>query len=87
MDQLNTVWDGDHLRDEGALCGRVWGTYLHGWFAAPEVRRRVASAAGLTNYRPNPVPWAEHRQRVYAQTADPLVACVNLDSVRRYLGI
>jgi adenosylcobyric acid synthase len=87
VDPLNTVWDGDHRRTEGARRGNVWGTYLHGWFEAPEVRRRVAAAAGLTRHRPNPVPWAEQRQRVYAQMADHLVACVNLDSVRRYLGV
>ena len=87
METLNTVWDGDLMRREGARCGGVWGTYLHGWFEGPEARRRVAEAAGLAAYRADPVPWAEQRQKVYGQMADHLVACVNLDPVRRYLEI
>ena len=87
VEQLNTVRDGEHVHGEGARCDNVWGTYLHGWFEAPEVRRRVAVAAGFVNYRAHLVPWADQRQAIYTQMADHLVACVNLDPVRRYLGL
>jgi cobyric acid synthase len=87
LDPLNTVWEGDRMHDEGVRCGLVWGTYLHGWFEAPELRRRVATAAGLTRHRADPVPWGDRRQGVYAQMADHLVGSVNLAPMRRYLGI
>jgi adenosylcobyric acid synthase len=87
VEGLNVVREGDRRRGEGIREGNVWGTYLHGWFEAPEVRQRVAVAAGLANYHPDLVPWAEQRQRIYAQMADQLVASVDLDSVRRYLEI
>lgn len=64
VDTLNNVWEGDLMRTERVLCGGVWGTYLHGWFEAPEVRRRVAEAAGFIGYRADPMPWAEQRERV-----------------------
>lgn len=85
---LQTVIDADGTaRGEGVRAGNVWGTYLHGWFEAPEVRASVAQLAGIAGHRPHPVPWAERRQAVYAQMADHIVEHLDLDPVRRYLGL
>ena len=84
---LQTVWDEGEARAEGVKAGSVWGTYLHGWFESPRLRARVATAAGIAGHRAHRVPWAEKRHAVYAAMADHLVAHVNLEPVRRYLGL
>jgi len=84
---LQTVWDEDGDRPDGARCGQVWGTYLHGWFESPDVRRSVTDAAGFAAHSPHPVPWAEKRQAIYTQMAEHVAAHVDLEPVRRYLGL
>jgi adenosylcobyric acid synthase len=84
---LQTVWEGGVPRTDGTRCDRVWGTYLHGWFESPRLRAKVAVVAGLTEHRPLEQPWSEKRQSVYAAMADHVVAHVDLDPVRRYLGL
>ena len=85
---LQTVVDASgQTRAEGMRRGCVWGTYLHGWFEAPEVRRSVAALAGIEAHLAHPVPWAERRQALYALMAEHVAAHVDLDPVRRYLGL
>ena len=86
-DALQTVTDAAGPRPEGLRRGKVWGTYLHGWFEAPELRRKVAAAAGITGHRAAPLGWAEKRREIYVQMAEHLAAHVDLDPVRRYLGL
>ncbi len=74
-------------RAEGVKAGRVWGTYLHGWFDAPEVRRWVAREAGIVAHRASDALWAEKRQAVYAAMAEHFAEHVEMDSVRRAVGI
>jgi len=84
---LHRVMDAMGKREEGARLGNVWGTYLHGWFEAPEVRQLVISAAGIRGYRPCPFAWIEQRRKIYDAMAEHLVAHVNLEPIRRYLGL
>jgi adenosylcobyric acid synthase len=84
---LHRVWNDGEPRPEGACHGRVWGTYLHGWFESPQVRARLAAAAGFAAHCPHEVPWAEQRQSLYAQMAEHVAAHVDLAPVRRYLGL
>jgi len=84
---LQTVYDRDVARAEGSRRDNIWGTYLHGWFESPRVRARVAAAAGFSAYRPHPAPWAEKRQAIYRAMAEHVAAHVDLDPVRRYLGL
>lgn len=84
---LHTVREGGASRAEGARHGNVWGTYLHGWFEAPEVRRRVAAAAGIAGHHADPVAWGDLRRAAYAAMASHLQAHVDLTPVRRYLEI
>jgi adenosylcobyric acid synthase len=85
VEHLQMVRDENGERPEGMRLGRVWGTYLHGWFESPQLRAQVAAAAGMNGHRPHPVPWAEQRNAIYRAMAEHLAAHVNLDPVRRYL--
>ncbi|PTX92386.1 cobyric acid synthase [Opitutus sp. ER46] len=85
---LQEVCDADgSVRPEGVRCGKVWGTYLHGWFEAAAVRRRVAELAGITSYAAHPVPWAQRRLAIYDAMAEHIERHLNLEPVRRYLGL
>ncbi|PTY08138.1 cobyric acid synthase [Opitutaceae bacterium EW11] len=84
---LHRVFDGETDRPEGHCRGNVWGTYLHGWFEAPEVRGRVSRAAGLSGHTVNPVTWAEHRQEIYRAMAEHVQQHVNLEPIKRYVGL
>ncbi len=85
VEPLHTVTDHEGSRPEGMRRGNVWGTYLHGWFESPQLRARVAAAAGMHEHRPDPVPWAEQRACIYRGMAEHLAAHVDLDPIRRYL--
>lgn len=84
---LQTVYDHDVPRPEGVRESQVWGTYLHGWFESPRVRARVAAAAGFSRHRPHPLSWSDKRQAVYRAMAEHIAKHVDLDPVRRYLGL
>lgn len=88
VEALQTVEDSDGTsRPEGVRRGLVWGTYLHGWFEAPEVRSRLAGAGGFATHRAHPVPWSEQRRAIYAGMAAHVAAHVDLGPVQRYLGL
>ena len=80
------VIEGDATRDEGARRAKVWGTYLHGWFEAPEVRGWIANEAGFASHRAHPIPWAEKRHATYAAMADHVAAHVDLWPIKQFLG-
>jgi len=84
---LHWISDQNGLRGEGMRRDNVWGTYLHGWFESPDVRQRVAAAGGIGAHRPHPLPWSEQRQAIYTQMADHVSAHLDLEPIRRYLGL
>jgi adenosylcobyric acid synthase len=84
-ESLHAVEDGEGVHEEGLRSGHVWGTYLHGWFEAPEVRRRVTSVAGIHGHKPCSVSWLEQRRTIYDKMAEHLVEHVDLEGIRSYL--
>ena len=84
---LLLVEDEGCTRAEGSKIGNIWGTYLHGWFEAPEARRLVTASAGIVGHKTCALPWAEQRQKTYVAMAKHLAAHVDLEPVRRHLGI
>ena len=85
IEPLHSVRDEHGERVEGMRLGKVWGTYLHGWFESPALRTQIAVASGMSDYRPHSVPWSEQRGAIYRGMAEHLAAHVNLDPIRRYL--
>lgn len=85
IEPLQTVRDAGGTRPEGMRRANVWGTYLHGWFESPQLRTKIAAAAGLNDYRAHPIPWAQQRQQVYAAMAAHIATHINLDPLKRYL--
>jgi adenosylcobyric acid synthase len=85
VEPLQMVHDEAGTRPEGMRLGKVWGTYLHGWFESPQLRAQVAAAAGMNEHHPHPVPWAEQRAGIYRAMAEHLAESVNLDPIKRYL--
>ncbi|MGC4072385.1 MAG: hypothetical protein QM760_07695 [Nibricoccus sp.] len=74
-------------RPEGTRRENIWGTYLHGWFESPEVRRLIACDAAITSHRAAPTLWSEHRQSIYRGMAAHLAASIDLTSIKRYLAL
>jgi adenosylcobyric acid synthase len=87
VEPLQAVVDHEGTRGEGIRQGNVWGTYLHGWFESPKLRARVAAAAGIIAHRAHPQLWGEKRTAIYSAMAEHIATHLNLDPVRRYLGL
>jgi adenosylcobyric acid synthase len=76
-----------NIRPEGLRAGKVWGTYLHGFFEEPDVRRSLADLAGIPTHRASNVPWEAHKQSLYGKMADLLEAHLELDAVYHHVGL
>lgn len=85
VESLHAVEDAAGLRPEGIRHGRVWGTYLHGWFESSRVRERIAQEAGFQGYFAHPLAWSEQRRNVYRAMAQHLETHIDLEPVKRYL--
>lgn len=73
------------LRPEGARKGRVWGSYLHGWFDVPETRRMLTDVAGIAGHQTPRCSAADLRQETYSAMADHLARHVDLGPLMRHL--
>jgi adenosylcobyric acid synthase len=87
VDPLHFVSDTGSSHREGMRLGNIWGTYLHGWMEAPEVRSLIAQTAGITGHLPHDQSWSERRQEIYTAMADHIEEHLDLVSVKEYLEI
>ena len=87
VEGLQTVIDDAGSRPEGMRLGNVWGTYLHGWFESAALRQKIAAAAGLRAHTAHAVSWAQQRRDLYAAMGEYLATSVNLEPIKRYLGL
>lgn len=82
---LRVLGDDGRPRPEGFVRGAVWGTYQHGLFESPSLRRRLARAAGLANHRPAEVSWKQRRAETYSAMARALEDHLDLNPIREYV--
>jgi adenosylcobyric acid synthase len=76
-----------NIRSEGLRVGKVWGTYLHGFFEEAAVRRALADLAGISTHQAAKGTWEAHKQALYGQMADLLEQHLDLDGVYRHVGL
>ena len=72
-------------REEGCRKGRVWGTYLHGLFESPALRKELATQAGFAAYQSSGRSWREHLEGVYDGMADLLEEHLFMEEIWRYV--
>ena len=70
---------------EGIRQQNIWGTYLHGLFETSELRRSLASAAGINSHHAPDQNWQQHKESVYGQMADCIEEHLDLATVVEYL--
>ena len=74
---------------DGAVCGAVFGSYLHGLFDSGELTERMirylAERKGVSVPAVKPEPWASYRNRQYDYLADAVRKHLDLEAVRQIM--
>lgn len=78
---------GGEFRIDGVRFGNVWGSYQHGLFDSHATRNSLLAQAGIRDAKTCDVDWREQRFEVYGRMAEALDGYLDLDTVRRYLGL
>ncbi len=83
---LLKVTENGASRPEGIHLNNVWGTYLHGLFESPAIRKSLIETSNINGYQNNPLSWTEHKNKLYSGMADLLEEHVDLTPVWKYLN-
>ncbi|MBK1878680.1 cobyric acid synthase [Pelagicoccus mobilis] len=75
------------LKSDGLKVGKVWGSYQHGLFDSPSVRERLLEEAGIGGVVVSRADWRSKRLGVYDSMAESIESHLDLEPVRRYLGL
>ncbi len=76
-----------NFKADGMKLGKVWGSYQHGLFDASEMRQLLVEEAGIRGARIYSKDWKLKRAEVYEEMAGALDRYLDLDTVKRYLGL
>lgn len=83
---LLSVLDGNGSpQAEGIKVGSIWGTYQHGLFDSPFMRRSLLELAGVAGVSVCSKSWKSKRLEIYDAMADLLETQLDLEGVKRYL--
>lgn len=72
---------------EGISQQNIWGSYQHGLFDAAVMRRRLVDAAGIKEVTISSISRKAQAQQTFEAMADLLEARLDLDPIRREVGI
>jgi len=71
---------------EGCRSEKIWGTYLHGLFESPLMRKRLMQSAGIKAYQGSAISWCEHQGKIYNHMADLLEERLDLKAIWNYVA-
>lgn len=78
MDQNVSLWDG-------ACCGNIYGTYLHGFFDKDNVAEKIlcalAESKGIPFEPQNEISYQQYREKQYDHLADVLRKSMDLERI------
>lgn len=74
-------------QSEGIETGSIWGTYQHGLFDSPVMRCRLLKLASVEDAHVCSKSWKAKRMETYDAMADLLETCLDLEGVKRYVGL
>ncbi len=80
------VADSSGPREEGCRMGKIWGTYLHGFFEATQVRREITKLAQLSGHKVSSTTFRQQRESLYNGMADLLDQHLNMEDIWRYVA-
>jgi adenosylcobyric acid synthase len=80
------VADSSGPREEGCRIGKIWGTYLHGFFEATQVRREITKLAQLGGHKVSSTTFRQQRESLYNGMADLLDQHLNMEDIWRYVA-
>lgn len=72
---------------EGICHSNIWGSYQHGLFDSAAMRRRLVEAAGIQGTRISPISRQQQAQQTFEAMSDLLEARLDLDPIRRQVGL
>jgi adenosylcobyric acid synthase len=72
---------------EGLRHENIWGSYQHGLFDAPAMRRRLVQAAGIETAHIAKLSRQAQAAQTFDAMADLLELCLDLESIKREVGL
>ncbi len=66
---------------------QIIGTYIHGLFESPQIRKTIIELAKINNYKASDINWQQHQQILYDRMVDFIESHLKLNCILEYLEI
>lgn len=84
---LETIGADGTRQPEGLRHQNIWGSYQHGLFDGPAMRRRLVQAAGIDTAHIAKISRQAQAAHTFDAMADLLELCLDLESIKREVGL